>query len=291
MIQKDNSKLYIRILLIFIAAVLVTVTAILFIIPAIYENNCITRVYEDLEERMDSSVLSANICIVRHEETTHGNVTEYSYSLGASGVIFDKKLGIYYALTANHVVEEKDSSVKSSFIVQPYGTSPYSTSSDNHSSLREYYSKFPTAKVEYTDVKNDLAVISFYTSEDLQVLPLAESDALSGERIAVVSNPDGERFVHSFGNILSDEQIVFSADDDKSYNMAIQHNAYTAPGSSGSAVLNENMEIVGINIGGASNFMGRYRYSAMIPSRQVRRFLDNWRNMQDYDKGNNRKRP
>lgn len=226
---------------------------------------------------MDLSVLSANICIVRCEETTHGNMTEYSYSLGASGVIFESKQGRYYALTANHVVEEKDSSVKSSFIIQPYGTVSYSKSSDRHSSLGEYYSKFPIAKVEYTDEKDDLAVISFYTSEKLNVLPLAESDALSGERIAVVSNPVGDRFVHSFGNIISDEKIVFSADDDKSYNMAIQHNAYIAPGSSGSAVLNENMEIVGINIGGATDFMGRYRYSAMIPLRQIKLFLDNWR--------------
>lgn len=274
----SNSKLYIRILLIFIAVVLVMVTAALFVIPNLYENDCKTRVYEDLEKRMDLSVLSANICIVRCEESTHGNVTEYSYSTGASGVIFEKKLGIYYALTANHVVENGNSSVKASFIVQPYGTQPYFQSEAAfHSSLEEYYSQFPIAKVVYSDEKNDLAVISFYTSEDLEVLPLAEADALNGDRIAVVSNPDGKRFVHSFGKVLSGEQIVFSAGDGKSDNMAIQHSAYTAPGSSGSAVLNENMEIVGINIGGATDFMGRYRYSAMIPRRQIKLFLDNWR--------------
>lgn len=273
----NNSKLYIRILLIFIAVVLVMVTAALFVIPAVYENDCKTRVYEDLEKRMDP-VLSANICIVRREETTHGNVTEYSYSTGASGVIFDKKYGIYYALTANHVVENSNSSVKASFIVQPYGTQPYSQNDTAfNSSLVEYYSKFPTAKVEYIDEKSDLAVISFYISEDLEVLPLAEADASNGDRIAVVSNPDGKRFVHSFGKVLSGEQIVFSAGDGKSDNMTIQHSAYTAPGSSGSAVLNENMEIVGVNIGGATDFMGRYRYSAMIPRRQIKLFLDNWR--------------
>ena len=270
----DNSKLYIRILLIFIAVVLIMVTAALFVIPNLYENDCKTRVYEDLEKRMDS-VLSANICIVRREEATHGNVTEYSFSTGASGVIFDKKQGIYYALTANHVVENNNTSVKTSFIIQPYGSQPYLQ--DSNSSLTEYYSKFTTAKVEYSDEKNDLAVISFYTSEDLEVLPIAEADALNGDRIAVVSNPDGKRFVHSFGKILSGEQIVFSAGDGKSDNMAIQHSAYTAPGSSGSAALNENMEIVGINIGGATDFMGRYRYSAMIPRRQIKLFLDNWR--------------
>lgn len=277
--SKDKSGLYIKILVIFILVTLASVTAVLFVVPGIYENDCKTRVYEDLDERINSSVLLANICITRREETTHGNLTEYSYSLGASGVIISKNQGKYYALTANHVVEEKDPSVNTSFFVQIYGMQSYSQNeqSGGHLSLEEYYSKLPAAKVEYSDEKYDLAIISFYTSVDLNVLPLAKADASSGDRIAVVSNPDGQRFVHSFGNIVSDEQIVFSAGDGKSDNMTIQHNAYTAPGSSGSAVLSENMEIVGINIGGATDFMGRYRYSAMIPLRQIKLFLSNWR--------------
>ena len=271
--QKDNSKLYIKILLIFVLIIVTAVAAVLFVIPSIYEKSCKTRVYEDLESRMDSSVLSANICIVRREEKDLGNVTEYRFSAGASGVIFDKKQGKYYAMTANHVVEESgDPSVKVSFVIQPYGT----YSQDNLSSV-EYYSRFPDAKVEYSDERSDLAVVSFYTKDNLAALSFAETGALNGDRIAVVSNPDGKRFVHSFGKILSDEQLVFSAGDGKSNNMAIQHSAFTAPGSSGSAALNENMEIVGINIGGATDFMGRYRYSAMIPLRQIKLFLDNWR--------------
>lgn len=279
MMRKDKSRLYIIILVIFILAAIATVTSILFVIPGIYENDCKTRVYEDLDEKINSSVLLANICIVRHEETTQGNVTKHSYSLGASGVIISKKEGIYYALTANHVVAEKEPSANVSFIVQPYGTLPYSQSGQSgvNLSLDEYYGKFPAAKVEYSDEKYDLAIISFRYPADLNVLPLAKFNASSGDRIAVVSNPDGRRFVHSFGKILSDQQIVFSAGDGKSDNMAIQHSAYTAPGSSGSAVLNESMEIVGINIGGATDFMGRYRYSAMIPLRQIKLFISNWR--------------
>lgn len=191
-------------------------------------------------------------------------------------MIFDKKQSRYYALTAYHVVEDVGSST--SYIVQPYGAAPYSQSGQGgkHLSLEEYYSQFPVAKIEYSDEKNDLAIISFSTVQELGILPIAERDALSSEHIAVISNPDGKRFVHSFGSVVSNDPIAFSAEDGKSTNTAIQHNAYTAHGSSGSAVLNENMEIVGINIGGGTDFMGRYRYSAMIPCRQVRLFLDNW---------------
>lgn len=269
----SKSRLYITILIVFIAVLLAAVIAFLFVVPAVYEKDCMTRVYEDLEERLDSSVLSANICIVKREETVKGNVTQFSYSFGASGVIFDKRDGIYYALTANHVVEKSNPTAKASFVVQPYGSDSYLQAKGQ--SAESYYGKFPSAKVEFTDEKSDLAVISFYSAEELKLLPLAESDALKGERIAVISNPDGQRFVHTFGDIVSDDPIVFSAGEGKTDNMAIQHNAFIAPGSSGSAVLNENMEIAGINIGGATNFMGRYLYSAMIPLRQIRLFLDN----------------
>lgn len=276
--KKDNSKKYIIILIIVVIAALAVASVFLFILPSVYENDCLTRVYEDLEQQMIPSVLNANICIVRKEEVSRGGVTEYSYSTGASGVVFEKKQGIYYALTANHVVQNNDSSVTATFIVQPYGSqSYYSGGAAYHSSLSEYFDSFPTAKVEFNDEKSDLAIISFYTDESLSILPLAEKEAVKGDRIAVIGNPDGKRFVHSFGEILSDEQIVFSANDGKSDNLVTTHNAYTAPGSSGSAVLNDKTEIVGINIGGATDFMGRFRYSAMISLRQVNLFLNRWR--------------
>lgn len=275
--NKDNSKTNIKILLIFILLTLVTVTLILFVIPSVYENDCKTRVYEDLESRIDQSVLSANICIVKNKMVIHGNVAELSYSAGASGVIFDKKQGRYYALTAYHVVEDMDSNT--TFIVQPYGAAPYSrkTEDGGHMSLEEYYSDFPVAKIEYWDEKKDLAVISFYFTQNLGALPIAEKNAVKNERIAVISNPDGQRFIHSFGSVVSDDPIIFSADNSKSTNMAIQHNAYTHHGSSGSAVLNENMEIVGINIGGGTDFMGRYKYSAMVSCQNIKRFLSEHR--------------
>ena len=272
----NSSKLYVRILLIFTAAVIAVVTAVLFVLPALYENDCKTRVNTELESKLTSDVLNANICIIQNQSKIIGDREHLTYSAGASGVIFDKKAGKYYALTAYHVVSEADENTK--FLVQPYTAQPYSQY--DNGGIAEYYGQFPAARVEYYEESRDLAVISFYSSESLGLVSVAESDAEKGTDIAVISNPEGERFIHSFGNIISNDTVDFSGNDGLVNNYVIQHNAYIAPGSSGSAVLSfegGKAEIVGINIGGGKNFMGKFSYGAMIPCQQIRSFLNNWR--------------
>lgn len=272
----NNSKLYVRILLIFTAAILAVVTAVLFVFPALYENDCKTRVNTQLESKLTSDVLNANICIIQNKSKIIGDREQLTYSAGASGVIFDKKAGKYYALTAYHVVSEADENTK--FLVQPYTALPYSQY--DNGGIVEYYGQFPAAKVEYYEESRDLAVISFYSSESLELVSVAESDAEKGTDIAVISNPEGERFIHSFGNIISNDTVDFSGNDGLVNNYVIKHNAYIAPGSSGSAVLSfesGKAEIVGINIGGGTNFMGKFSYGAMISCQQIRSFLNNWK--------------
>ncbi len=275
--KKDNSKVYIVILLVFLLAVVFTVMFVLFIYPENYDTECRTRVNEELEGYIDLSVLSANVCVVKYDITPNGNTATLSYSLGASGVIFKKEQGKYYALTACHVIADADQNT--SFLIQPYDTLPYSESGRNgdHQSLEEYYSQFPVAKVEYYDESCDLAVLSFYSRRDLGILEIAETDAAKNTEIAIISNPEGEKFIRTYGSVLSDTPIVFSADDSHSSNIAIKHNAYVAPGSSGSGVLSYisgEFKIVGINIGGGTNFMDKFQYGVMIPCGQIRQFLE-----------------
>lgn len=277
--KKDNSKVYIVILLVFLLAVVFTVVFILFIYPENYDTQCRTRENQELESHIDLSVLSANVCVVKYDITPNGNTATLSYSLGASGVIFKKEQNKYYALTACHVIADADQNT--SFLIQPYDTLPYSKSGQdgNYQSLEEYYSQFPVAKVEYYDESCDLAVLSFYSPKDLGILEIAETNASKDTEIAIISNPEGKKFIRTYGSILSDTPIVFSADDDHSSNLAIKHNAYVAPGSSGSGVLSYmggKFKIVGINIGGGTNFMDKFQYGVMIPCQQIRRFLDNW---------------
>ena len=92
----------------------------------------------------------------------------------------------------------------------------------------------------------------------------------------MVSNPEGEKFISTFGIIKSSAPEKYSFNDEQSDNMVLKHNAYEAPGSSGSAVYNEKMELVGINIGGGRDLFGRFRHGVMIPADQIRTCLDEW---------------
>ncbi|HBH94468.1 MAG TPA: hypothetical protein DDX91_01860 [Ruminococcaceae bacterium] len=277
---KDRSKLYIGILIGFILLLAAAVIFVLLIQPALYEDECRTRVYEDIEGKLlEYDVMSANICVVKCDETEeNGSVKHLSYSLGSSGIIYKKEqAGKYYALTACHVVADARRNTR--FLIQPYGTLSYRQTKENGRSLslEEYYAQFPSANVEYCDESCDLAVISFYSPSKLGVLDIAQSDAQKDTKIAVISNPEGEKFIRTFGCITSDSPVIFSGNDGKSANTTIQHNAYVAPGSSGSGVLSFDSgkaEIVGINIGGGTNFMGKFQYGVMIPSHQISNFLE-----------------
>lgn len=280
--SKDNSKLYVKILLIFTAAVFITVTLVLFVFPSIYDNECKTRINQRLEAMLTYDVQSSNICVIRRTSKINGNMEELTFSAGASGVIFEKQAGVYYALTAYHVVADADENTK--FLIQPSFVPPFSEATDT---VAEYYKQFPAAKIEYYDKEYDLAVLSFHSGEKLGILNVAETNAEKDTEIAVVSNPEGKRFVHTFGSIISNDMTYFSGNDGAESNFIIKHNAYIAPGSSGSAVLSFNSggaEIAGINIGGASDFMGRFSYGAMIPCQHVRMFLNNWKAARNNEK-------
>lgn len=271
----NKSRLYIGILIGFTLLAAAAAIFTLFLYPPIYENQCRTRVYEDLESKLsDYDVMSANICIVQCRKTLLGNDTEeYSYSEGASGVIYDKRGGRYYALTAYHVIAEMNDV---QFIVQPYGSSSYDDTNKNSPkkiTLIEYYNKFPKGKVEYYNKELDLAIVSFKTSKELGILGISSNNVQNGDRVAVISNPEGVRFSKTYGNITSNVVTDFKVKNGEEINKIQCHSAYVAPGSSGSAVLNENMEIVGINIGGALNFNGKFKYGAMVPCDRVRFFV------------------
>lgn len=265
-----------NIILISIAVFLIFILLYLFVCPYIYENDCKTRVYEDFRKQMTSQVLSSNICIVRTTSQISGDTEYFTYSQGASGVIFEKQNNILYALTAYHVVSDYENA---EFIILPYGAVPYSELGTNIS-ISEYYRKFPAARLEYADPASDIAIISFSAGIEygnLEPLSIASAAPEKNMRIAVISNPEGHRYVQSYGVILSDSPVKFVADDSGSGNMVYQHSAYIAPGSSGSVTVNEKMEIVGINLGGGTDFMNRFRYGAMVSCNDLKDIIEAWK--------------
>lgn len=269
----SNKKVTIQIIL--VSLICVSVIMYVFIYPSIYENQCKTRYYDVFEKKITDDILNGNITIVKYEEKIESeNVTSFSYSVGASGVVFDSDGDIYYALTAYHVVRDFQNA---DYIVMPYGTPTYleySKSSESHISSEMYYGQFEKATIVFSDEEYDLAVISFKSKEPLNVISISDINPSYNEKIVIIGNPEGERFLRSFGVITSKDYYMFKSKDELLPVNTFKHNAYETYGSSGSAVLNEEMKIVGINIGGGTNFMNRFKYGVMVPCELIHEFLE-----------------
>ena len=181
---------------------------------------------------------------------------------------------MYYALTAYHVVKDFENS---DYIVIPYGAptySEYSKDSEVHVFFEEYYGQFEKAQVLYADEEYDLAVIAFKSEKKLHELSISENNPKYNEKIAVIGNPEGERFVCTYGTISSKDYYLFDSNDGLLPVKTFKHSAYVISGSSGSAVLNQEMQIVGINIGGRPDFLQRFKYGAMVPCELIYEFLE-----------------
>ncbi len=93
-------------------------------------------------------------------------------------------------------------------------------------------------KVLKNDEKNDLAVILIENNKSLESLKLAKNNAEIGDEIIVLGNPAGFQNTLSRG-LISNLKLI------KSMNKII-FNAPIAQGSSGSPILNENGEVIGV---------------------------------------------
>lgn len=269
----NKKKKKIKIITIAISLISILSIVCVLIYPSVYEYQCKTRHFDDFEKRITNDILESNIVIVKYEEMVNDNVTSYSYSVGASGVIFDSENDTYYVLTAYHVVQDFENA---NYIVIPYDSPTYSEyckDSEKYIPNRLYYEQFEKAQIVCVDKEYDLAVISFKSEQVLTTLSICNNNPQYNEKIMVISNPEGERFVCSYGTILSRNYDVFKSDDKLPSTNTFKHSAYISNGSSGSAVLNQQMEIVGINIGGGVDFMNRFRCGAMVPSELICEFL------------------
>ena len=251
---------------------------------------------------------SANICIVSVYKSTNENGEEdTSYSEGASGVIFARKGPVYYAITASHVVDKKDGATRylaRTTDIKDYrvlsqeeqtnnsdkeeqqhdGTSGSSQAANISMTLNDYYKNFPELKVEYTDTKSGLAIVSFNAeNRKYETAPIAKSNPPRDEKLMLVSNPDGEHFVQTYGKILSSSVREFSTKKSPySYNV-LMHSAFESYGSSGGAAYNQKGELIGINIGGSVDLFGNFRKGALVPSEAINATIERWKKYFDIE--------
>jgi serine protease Do len=240
-----------------------------------YSHFCKNRVYTEIDERISEEILSANIEII--QRTFEGDNT--SYSAGFSGVIFKRTGNKYYALTAYHAVD----SLKNSKLITLAYNEPtfieYVSTGAKYIGLTEYYKQFPIASVEYYDEKYDLAILSFESNSNFKVLDISDVIAKYGDKVVAIGNPYGEeRNMITYGKITSRNLIGFNDEAGKTQYKSLKHSAFIDKGSSGSALMNKNFKIIGINLGGGRDVFGNFRYGMAMPSNKINDFLDQWDN-------------
>ena len=228
-------------------------------------------VYDDMKTAFEQSgLLSANIGVFSKTEKD-GSV---SYGEGGSGVIFKKDGGTYYALTAAHVVSVEDAQLLV-FTTNTEMKSENIPGVDLNVLTPETYDAMYTAKIEYVSKRDDLAIISFQTDEDLAVITFAEVDPKKDDRIMCVGNPQNEWFAVSYGKVTSGIEKFGETQGFPSN--AMKHSAYIQVGSSGGAAFNEQMQLAGTTPGGAFSLDGKtFNFGVMIPVSEIKICLDEW---------------
>lgn len=231
-------------------------------------------VYDDMKADFEKTdLLSSNIGIV--SRTANG--CNLRYGEFGSGVVFERQESTCYALTAAHVVSDEDAQPLVFTTGMDLKTESIPGMEDLDLLSTEVYDSMIPARILYVSQKNDLAVISFETEEDLSVIEIADEDPKKGDRIMCVGNPENEWFAVSYGEILSGIESFGESTDHPS--RAMKHSAYAQVGSSGGAAIGEDMKLIGITPGASLSMDGKsFRYGVMIPVSEILPALEEWRN-------------
>ena len=132
----------------------------------------------------------------------------------------------------------------------------------------ETYEAMYPAEVLYVSTRDDLALISFETDEDLAVMELADADPEIDDRIMCIGNPEGDWFAFSYGKVTSGmekfgESLGYESN-------VMKHSAYINVGSSGGAAVNEQMKLVGITPAASISPDGKdFKFGVLIPVSEI----------------------
>ena len=253
-------------------AILAVLTLALSITGCKGKNDVRSVVYEDMKAAFEQAdLLSANVGIFTKTETD-GAVR---YGECGSGVIFEKKDGAYYALTAAHVVSAENAQLIV-FTVNTEMKTDDIPGVDYSVLSQETYESMYAAEAVFVSSRDDLAVIRFTAYEDLSVVEIADADPAKDDRILCVGNPENEWFAVSYGQITSGMEKFGESTGHPSN--AMKHSAYIQVGSSGGAAFGEDMKLAGITPGASLSPDGKtFYYGVLIPVSEIKLCLDEWK--------------
>ncbi len=178
-----------------------------------------------------------------------------------SGVVYKENEMYYFILTNNHVVNKNgDGHIANHTIYDAYGNSY-------------------KGELIASDAKYDLAVLRIKknSNQKFVILEIDESIPEKDEVVISLTSPEGQYNVISCGNMV-DHAVVKNEGiigDDSNILFEVYWTTINIDhGSSGGALINADLKIIGINYAAGKNTNGNIVYSFTVPGHKVVEFLN-----------------
>lgn len=215
-----------------------------------------------LTNKISETYMRSIVKVYSESYNTFLGIPTQSECAQGSGFCFSASKGYYYILTNCHVVRKREGYKKHKITIEDYKGNSYEGHIYMHS----------TGRAKAIDPAYDLACL-WFKPKSTEVKPLViGSNPSTGDDVISVSAPKGQSNCISFGNVkslirarrLNDCDI---ADSNVKFDV-IYHNALIDHGSSGSALINPQGKVVGVNY--ASGERGQ---SVAIPASKIKEFV------------------
>ncbi len=215
--------------------------------------------YETISAAVSAYALDACVTVqVIHLDRVGPMLAPSASSVG-SGVIFRESGGYYYLLTNSHVVELEEGCEEREYTVI------------------DAYGKEHEAQLISDAPMLDLACIRFSSLDaELRTLDFAKTDAAVGDTVVAIGSPQGKPNVTTYGTVEQIREIEIEAGGGNATNVTfpvIWHSAYVNHGSSGGALLDTELNIVGITFATSQGKDGKFAFGFTIPRETVLGFV------------------
>lgn len=209
----------------------------------------------NLFNQVSYQAMQANVMIkVRHTSKFGSGVVSQG-----SGIIFYEDATKYYVLTNNHVIYDEPQYLYIEYVVSDYKGNEY------------------TAKLHSTDPNYDLGIIYFSKGElDLNTLSFSEADPTIDTTVISLGQPLGQINTISFGEVLGYQKLSLTDSSPENSNVqfdVIKHSSPINSGSSGGVLINNELEIVGLNYAGAKSDTSQSSVAYAIPLSKIQEYL------------------
>ncbi len=214
--------------------------------------------YKQLTNAISTKTIKANVQVNHINQRSVFSTTKKS--IGSGEVIYST-VNNYYVLTNHHVIYPDDG---------------YDIQYSKYNIEDAYGQVYDNVKVVYKDVDYDLALLEVEKenySKVPEILTLADNVYLNSEIVAI-GEPHAQNNTITYGSIKM--WYNFSAEPETVHQSninfkVIAHDAKIQSGSSGGALLDTNLNLVGVNF--ASVTINNKEYSCAISIYKVKEFL------------------